>query len=130
MPTNDALDLEQAPAGQTLDAAVQRAVWGSNLLRIPTAGEPHHWVIYIEAGKVQPIPPYSSSIEAAWLIIARLKSLGFGVRIDCDPFEVDEVWVISTRSCWRTKGNDHPLAICRAALSAVAMASEGDQRGE
>jgi hypothetical protein len=130
--SNDALDPAQRPAGPSLDAAVQRAVWGSDLLRIPTVGEPHHWVIRIEAGKVQPIPPYSTSIEAAWLIVERMRGhCVFELRAG----SADRLYWARFHSSWVASvveaiAETAPLAIVRAALSAVAMAPEGERGGE
>jgi hypothetical protein len=124
MPTNDALDPAQLPAGPALDAAVQRAVWSSDLLRIPTAGEPHHWVVCIEAGKVQPIPPYSSSIEAAMTLLDDWQDYDIQRRNDWFTVELYE----PSRE-YRAHAETLPLAICRAVLSAVAMASEGERGG-
>lgn len=125
---------EQLPAGPELDAAVQRAVWGSDLLRIPTVGEPHHWVICIEAGKVQPIPPYSTSIKAAWKIVEAFPSCCFHIhREHAAGIRYDVIIIMDGEQSYDHGRRVHAtaataaLAICRAALSAVAMAPEGER---
>jgi hypothetical protein len=68
------------------------------------------------------IPSYSTDISAAWLIVERMRGLGWLMLLDdCDPFGFRCVWQTTSPDLTDVVGDGAtaPLAICRAALAAV-----------
>ncbi len=87
------------------------------------------------------VPPYSTDIGAAWTIISHMQQHGYVVRLESPPgmlsvVPVSQRWVCSI---WKRQprvghfAGAAPLAICRAALAAVAAqqpAEAGPGEGE
>jgi hypothetical protein len=140
MPTNDALDPAQLPAGPELDVQVQRVVFGTKIKSIRCPNDNPDWPMYIPSGKpwrthaidAIPVPKYSTSIEAAWLIVEAFPSCCFridreraaGIRYDATIIMDGEQPYDHGRTI-HAMAATAPLAICRAALSAATMAPEG-----
>jgi hypothetical protein len=125
MPTNDALDPAQLPAGPALDAKIEQLVFHGSVYR-----RDGHWRRVIPEGQyvgLEIIPPYSTSIEAAWLIVEAFPSCCFhvdresaaGIRYDVTIIMDGEQPYDHGREIHATAATA-PLAICRAALSAVS----------
>lgn len=126
------------PAGRELDALVAEKVMGWTFQTFPEGACPEvrHWhrtsPIPEErspewaASFIGACPPFSTDIAAAWTVVEKLRSLGFGVVIDNLPSTSgrDVGWTvavvgISTQDAFAGTAHTAPLAICRAALSAV-----------
>lgn len=144
MSSND----ETMEAGRELDRAIAERVFGLSveLKEMPRAGG--QWVSIpivrhsAVGGDWDGIPFYSTSIEAAWQVVEALRGR-WQAEDEPEPF----YWVFEdcADAGWRADiGWDHhdgpipcytasaatlPLAICRAALLAVA-AAEGVQDGQ
>lgn len=61
---------------------------------------------------------YSSSISDAFLVVEKMSKLGFTVRLESRP---GGVWECTFRNPWQhwQEAETLPIAICRAALSAL-----------
>jgi hypothetical protein len=115
-------------AGPHLDAEIRRVVFGEAATPYPggafvRVAPPEEW---------RRVPAYSSRIEAAWLVVTRLRAIGLGVVIGSasDGWEVE----ITTTEALEQQGyhgcsapvGPLPLSICRAALHACSDASALD----
>lgn len=114
------------PAGRELDALICHEIFGHVVAPDPDAfvtplarhGEPMIW----SADGLLPVPPYSTDIAAAWLVVEKLQEQG--VRVDilsdwhghrtCRVARKSEI--LYDALDWSATA---PLAICRAALRAV-----------
>jgi hypothetical protein len=154
MPTNDALDPAELQAGSELDAEIARRVFGFWYTEEEGWG-PQWWGPHPVTPDVRAyaactrscehlggdsidsrngLPRFSTDIAAAWLIVEAIPSCCFridrekaaGIRYDATIIMDGEQPYDHGRQIHAT-ASTAPLAICRAALSAVAMASEGEQ---
>jgi hypothetical protein len=127
-------------AGRELDAEVARQVFGDTVWPDPKYG-PRRSKPGSNDGILQPIPPYSSEIGAAWAVVERMRELYYSFAYvqshDMASF-LREPWAAFSLSVapprwgtepkmfegevieWRGSG-PAPLAICRAALRAVGV---------
>jgi hypothetical protein len=133
MMPNDALDPAQLEAGPELDVEVQRVVFRTKIKTIRCPNDNPDWPMYIPSGKpwrthaidAVPVPKYSTSIEAAWLIVARLTAQGFIFELFTQTDAAARFFRERNRSemprhgYWAV-GETAPLAIVRAALNAAA----------
>ena len=73
---------------------------------------------------VQVFKPYSTSIEAAWEVVEKMRELGWLISLDGIAVSTQETVVkfISKddRIGWDCRAKTAPLAICLAALKAVS----------
>ena len=79
--------------------------------------------VEVQVDQIKAIPSYSTSIEAAWEVVEKMRSAGYGFEICHRPglnlvvgFEADHHMVSGH---WAT--DEIPLAICRAALNAKGV---------
>lgn len=119
-------------AGRELDALVAEKVMGlEKELRIK--GTTHVATCYtdnpyflsgIDKDDVmrycQPLP-YSTSIEAAWLVVEKLKSIGHVIHVSVFPDKVQAVYVHDTGENDYGEADTAPHAICLAALKAMEV---------
>jgi hypothetical protein len=120
-------------AGRELDALIAEKVMGSvpcDKWR-PFTAYPAQWVkdtgecYHASCHPPQMGPPhYSTDIAAAWAVVERLVVLGHPVELSLEPN--DNGQCLCTLMAERmgeeaTWGDTAPLAICRAALKAVAV---------
>lgn len=149
---------EQIQAGPELDAEVARVVFGWRRMepKNPThlrcfagkfgwvlmpPGQDHYgqwkpaepgtppapdWLDVL--AEEETVPPYSTDIAAAWLVVERLREIGLGVLIATERsgWEVEltttpALYERGYRGCFRTDPT-MPLVVCRAALVAFAEA--------
>jgi hypothetical protein len=127
MPTNDALDPAQLPAGPALDAEIERLVFHGSVYR-----QDGYWRRTIPGGQyvgLEIIPLYSLLVESAWAVVERMrKHYVFELRAG----SADHLYRARFYGSWAASvveaiAETAPLAICRAALSAEAMAPEDDR---
>ena len=78
------------------------------------------------------VPPYSSAVAAAWLVVEEMRRRGYGVFVYDDP---DGAWRCefvrrdgSYRSGVEVEAPTFPEATCRAALAALAGRGDGQPR--
>lgn len=125
--------------GCDLDAAVAEHIFGAKTERLPVvnfAGDPAGTELYAEG--MEPCPRFSESLDEAWKVVLKMADLGY-------RFEIDELnvathpyyGVTDTCACfWKTKVDrvynrywytgPVPVAICRAALLALAREASED----
>ena len=81
---------------------------------------PETW-LYSEMGHdgevLREVPLYSSSIEAAWLVMEKMREKGWSFGCSCIP--TDDTWIANFGSIY-ISAPTAPEAICRAALAALA----------
>jgi hypothetical protein len=76
-------------------------------------------------------PPYSTSIEAAWLVVERMADLGYTTRTTT----LSEYNAAHMQPSDRPSGGHYeraetmPLALCRSALAALAASAGGGEEG-
>lgn len=110
-------------AGRELDARVAREVMGFKLGDEPVGDEIHE-VYRAPNGRGYyhyQIPPYSTSIAAAWEVVEKLHQLGLVVEVSMDngTGRYCEVWSIDTDRHRVETETTIPHVICLAALKAV-----------
>lgn len=111
--------------GRELDALVAEKVMGWRLLNLRTEGYSPGQDSRVHNSK--PIPPYSTSISAAWEIVKHLMEKGFEIALwgpvdrgfKKNPNWVSEVTNMVTRAWWQSEADTATHAICLAALKAV-----------
>ena len=105
-------EIDNMQAGRELDALVSEKVMGIKWPGVFWDGDPDSHFFNRRA--------YSTDIAAAWQVVEKLKERGFGFWLtasgDC-WFEDSNGWRITSKA---DGSNSVPLAICRAALEAVA----------
>ena len=122
-------------AGRELDALVAERVMGLSVQwdygRVPFYWHPATLAHGLEIGPDglsavrRPIKPYSTDISAAWLVVEKLRADGFYPEIHA---LTDGDWRCEIRASgepidvWEDAPTA-PLAICRAALAAIATPS-------
>ena len=87
--------------------------------------------VRVHVGTIEEPPKYSTRIEDAWLVVEVMRERGW-------TFEFDNIAGESTATFWQSRGGSgrwgrvysttdaSPLAICKAALSAVSVAEHQD----
>lgn len=131
--TEAEVDYSMMEAGRELDALVAARVMG--LTVEPRGGEPRY---YNETMREQyggawtsPVPHYSTDLLAAWEVLDMMRGRGFGVVVSdagaTVPWAVDfddgKVGV-------NVQSASLPVAICNAALFAVARSSPSDEEAK
>lgn len=116
----------EAPAGRALDAEIARRVFNAPTREIA----PGDWFERRDDRPWEPLPHYSSDVCAAFGIVTHLAqrlhvfvSAGADVQAGGIKYSVtvgEDVDVLCRREWARSWGSDLPLAICRAALAALA----------
>jgi hypothetical protein len=122
-PTQAPQDWRALPAGDALDRLVAARVFG--------------WVCTGAAADVWTSPdglshfgvsPYSTSINAAWQVVERLETQGLRITYRTSGLNARRVEVVGVHPTRRNEwlvaeeADTAPLAICRAALTAVEAA--------
>jgi hypothetical protein len=85
-----------------------------------------YWTQSAEGGNTwRVIPPFSTNIAAAWLVVERMRELGWAFALYDPAFDVDQAkelvrcdWKKGHES-WMFMADSAPAAICAAALAAV-----------
>lgn len=111
----------QRKAGRELDAEIEQIVFMNGVTI--SEGVP------IRLATLKPVSPYSTDIAAAWLVVARMREIGYIITVSTgEPQELASA--PDSRTCcviseqgWRNPkrvwDQSAPLAICRAALAAL-----------
>lgn len=117
-----------------LDWDIAMKVLGWTAVGLPTIGQTWIYPSRPDRGVRHEIPPFSSNLAAAWKVVERLQELGWHARL-LTPFEPGQPYFCGFTPQGTTGWNgrpDHeasaetmPLAICRAALMAVAAGLDG-----
>ena len=114
---------ETLVAGRELDALVAEKVMGHTVTWLATAispAQPHYVDRAIACGYLL-VEYYSTDIGAAWQVVERMRELNYGIAISDGPawsFAVAPNDDAGDVTC--ELADTLPLAICRAALRAVA----------
>lgn len=109
--------MSELVAGRELDALVAERVLGHTVVRPENPlDEWEEWDDGFYSGAPR-LRPYSTHIAAAWQVVEKLTADRWHFGFGCDPDGIWHCWVGAT-----TEKTDKsaPLAICRAALSALA----------
>jgi hypothetical protein len=134
-------DIERMGAGKETDVEILVRIFGypRKKIFVPEWAEGSTEFYYIPSGKpkrthmidAQPVPLFSDSISAAWLIVRHLKAKGLGVSID-DFSDVAGCSILAPvkDGCWEAvamvRAKTAPEAICKAALIlSVSPVDEG-----
>ena len=81
------------------------------------------------------LPRYSTDIASAWLVVEKMRGRGWSIRLvdDVQPGHayIVEFWQdAGPHTALDARESSAPLAICKAALSAVSVAEHQDATGE
>ena len=123
-------------AGPGLDAEIARSLFGHEVEISPVTGAP-----MIRFAPVREptwphqglgrMPSYSSEIEAAWLVVERMRELDHSVEITDDEVVPHQSgWGVTFRGPDSEGWYDAPtpaLGICGAALDALEAMAEGEE---
>ncbi len=111
------------PAGREIDSLVAEKIMDDPVDR--QIVDQHGFEIILCRSR-QVLPRYSTDIAAAWTVVEKLRSMGFGVVIDNLPSTSGKSvgWTvavigISTQDTFAGTADTAPLAIVRAALKAL-----------
>lgn len=124
-------------AGSELDVLILEKVFGFPSKKVFKAYEESSSFSYIPSGKprrthsidARPVPWFSRSIDAAWMIVEALEKRGLWCQMRT-PFDDDGYWAGFTphnTTGWNgkpdhwTQAETMPLAICLAALKTVGV---------
>jgi hypothetical protein len=121
------MDIDTMEAGRELDALIAEEVMGF-AVSMDGCDKPRIEEIINGRSRYDVLPPYSTSISAAWEVVEKIKSMGLAVWLGFEGgrwqaiFGIENKYVVLPEA-----GGDYealaptaPLAICRAALRAVA----------
>jgi Phage ABA sandwich domain len=115
------MNYDTMPAGQDLDELVGKAL-GYTYIDFPDGACPHvkHWS-RPDGTFCGMIPQFSESIAHAWEVVEKMRDKGHYVNA-CQRQKVCwcEVVDYDGMPLYRVKAKTAPLAICRAALRALA----------
>jgi hypothetical protein len=108
--------------GRELDAEIARKVFGCEVVHQRTSVGRLDYLYKVGSGLVV-VPPYSTHVASAWLVIEHFKNQG-DYKLEISAYPKDEVWTIKAyhkegyaKSC-TTSAKTIQLAICLAALKA------------
>jgi hypothetical protein len=114
-------------AGPELDAEIARRIFGERIGQYGAGDDVHRFIT--NCGVVRDLPPYSSDMSAAWMIVEQFTERGYQVHVIQYPGEASTdsrarcsiVQVVRgvRRRVADIRSSDAPLAICRAALRAT-----------
>ena len=113
------MDVDTLEAGRELDALVAERVMGLRMVSHKTATydpTPDDAPI----GRFADVPRYSTDVAAAWGVVERVLKLGHYFKIAPHCFYKPPAWIIQLDVLGDVLAETFPLAICRAALKAVA----------
>lgn len=107
----------------TLDAEVERAIFGGDVIRAHGTGAwGYRWKDSEGIIDTKSIPCYSTDIAAAWAVAERLREVGLGVLVSSEP-DGWEVEITTTEALYQqgyqgcyAKADTAAEAICRGAL--------------
>lgn len=109
--------MKNLEAGRELDALVAEKVMGWTVA-LEDRGPCRVWRPHENsAERSQPIPPYSTSIEAAWEVVEKMRQREFG-------FSLNDAWIawfLAAPNEYQADADTAPHAICLAALKAVGV---------
>lgn len=110
------MNIDEFEAGRELDALVAEKVMGRILI-------PDEVLKHTSATNFEDIPAYSTDISAAWQVVEKMLELGAYVDIGIDKYGA-QVQLDNYDGKWESgesiRADNAPLAICRAALKALA----------
>ena len=121
--------MTELPAGRELDALIAEKVMG-RVVTHPEQSSPGYLLEWsgdaYEVGGARTLPSYSTDIADAWEVVAKLETGRPHRQVRLSGYNVDEwfcdvaLFLGEDRGTVWGEGNSAPLAICRAALKAVA----------
>lgn len=122
-------------SGLQLREAVGREVFALPDCHIPMRPNGAQWMgpVFDNGMSLQAVPAYESDIAAAWLVVERMREKGYEMMLsngngpthewDCELMPLVNSPFMSL-PCVLGQADTAPLAICRAALSAVRASTK------
>lgn len=114
-------------AGRDLDMLISKHVFGMDLPVVFSCVGPLHEALK-EHEPFEICPWYSTSIDAAWIVVEKFRSVGFEVDVTARP-DLQYGCRIAPKGEWNTcrvsfrSADTAPLAICLAALASMGEKS-------